>query len=186
MPHGHACTPSHVIHVHARVQVDSRHGFKRLAVKCVVVAALQRVPRRSTFPRHFQRNSYAFRRDNICDSDTECAHCGRFERLCGVYGSFGARFGTMLDDRLFPTHPSSALALPLPFLARSDNCAPKSTISAGSIPDIWFRERPISCVYGNLSPAWPTSLDFVSILFQLDALKTFPPLSRLCIYTSVP
>lgn len=121
---------------------------------------------------------------NKCDSDTENADCRRFERAGGAYGKFRARFGTILDDRfsfslLFPSLYSFQL-YPLPFLASvGQPCALKSAISAGTIPDIWFRGRPISCVYGNLSPAFPSLLDFIPILFQLDALKTFRTLSRL-------
>lgn len=121
---------------------------------------------------------------NKCDSDTENADCRRFERAGGAYGRFRARFGTILDDRfsfslLFPSLYSFQL-YPLPFLASvGQPCALKSAISAGTIPDIWFRGRPISCVYGNLSPAFPSLLDFIPILFQLDALKTFRTLSRL-------
>lgn len=127
---------------------------------------------------------------NKCDSDTENADRRRLERAGGAYGNFRARFGTILDDRF-----SSLSSPPIPFtisnsihhhhfLPRSDKpCALKSAISAGSIPDIWFRGRPISCVYGNLSPAFPSLLDFIPILFQLDALKSFRTLSRL--YTGV-
>lgn len=126
---------------------------------------------------------------NKCDSDTENVDCRRFERPGGAYGSFRARFGTILDDRfsfslLLPSLRSFPTLFPLPFLASvGQPCALKSAISAGSIPDIWFRGRPISCVYGNLSPALPSLLDFIPILFQLDALKTFRTLSRL--YTGV-
>lgn len=126
---------------------------------------------------------------NKYDSDTENVDCRRFERHGGAYGSFRARFGTILDDRfsfslLLPSLRSFPTLFPLPFLASvGQPCALKSAISAGSIPDIWFRGRPISCVYGNLSPALPSLLDFIPILFQLDALKTFRTLSRL--YTGV-
>lgn len=151
-------------------------------------SALQHAPRVHDFGSTVTTEIHMRSPRNKCDSDTENADCRRFERAGGAYGSFRARFGTILDDRfsfslLFPSLYSFQL-YPLPFLASvGQPCALKSAISAGSIPDIWFRGRPISCVYGNLSPAFPSLLDFIPILFQLDALKTFRALSRL--YTGV-
>lgn len=179
--HEYKCT-RYIRAVEARVQIDSRHGIKRPP------SALQHAPRVHDFGSTVTTEIRMRSPRNKCDSDTENADCRRFERAGGAYGSFRARFGTILDDRfsfslLFPSLYSFQL-YPLPFLASvGQPCALKSAISAGSIPDIWFRGRPISCVYGNLSPAFPSLLDFIPILFQLDALKTFRALSRL--YTGV-
>ena len=167
------------------MRIDSRHGIKRLAAKCVAVCSMQaRVhdfSGRQLAPRLVcVINAIQIQRMQIVEGSNELV------APTGISGLVLARY-SMTDS------PLSSPPIPFTvsnsihhhhFLPRSDKpCALKSAISAGSIPDIWFRGRPISCVYGNLSPAFPSLLDFIPILFQLDALKSFRTLSRL--YTGV-